>query len=455
MTKWINCLKEYNRNQRVWCVPKKGSRSYDKIMKCVKGDKNAFDKKKKFKIVEKFEDEEPRDIQDNPDLVTQMKRATINDVPEDVMNHIMGKYLGVADKAKLATVGVKVKMTDEEAKEADLNLSKYNTYMEVIDKVREIFSKRSVLTSMLYNMFKNKKTPKENDNRFAYYKYKMVEDYTDDILRFVNYEFINGFKMGRTNKINVYISLDENEGKFNVRKSYGSLKKYGKLESFYTNNEIYKLMKLPKLSKKIQEKHIKEFNKQFNVLNNNYKYYVNLIKVINKNILNTDYLNKVFRYAVIYDAVKKNYVKPGIKLSYDVDKINKKILNLDNLYNIYWNNLITTARDPIAIFRDGEFALNNKKSEEYNRIEYGKYDYPLIFNLNHKTNPFTEKDFIKMENDVKIIRNNLKDTDGYGGVRTITEYKKYIDNGLNVLMLSNTFDKNKIYDYYSKDFIRP
>ena len=118
MTKWIDCLKEYNRNKRVWCVARKGTRTYNKIMQCVNGDKNAFVKKKKFKVVEKFEDEKARDIQDNPDIVVQMKRATINDVPQEVMNNIMGSYLGIEDKANLASVGVKVKMSDEEAKEA-------------------------------------------------------------------------------------------------------------------------------------------------------------------------------------------------------------------------------------------------------------------------------------------------------------------------------------------------
>ena len=454
MTKWIDCLREYNRNQRVWCTPRKGTRSYAKVMQCVKGDKNAFVKKKKFKVVEKFEDEKPRDIQENPDIVLKMKRATINDVPDAVMNNIMGQFLDVKDKAKLASVGVKVKMTDEEKKEAKEKSYNYNKYMQVIDKVRELKYKQESLDNMLIGKLDKMKTPNkyDDDDRFSYEKMRLVERYIDRIRSVLQTYFIGPFKMGLSNKVDV---LPVIEGKFHIRRLYRTNEKYGKVELFYTNNEIYNMMKLPTLSKKTQEKNINEFDKKFNEYNKKYIYYVNLNNVLNKNILNTDYLNKVFRYAVIYDAVKKNFVKPGIKLSYDVDKINKKILNLDNLYNIYWHNLITTTRDPIAIFRDGEYALNNKKSEKYNRIEYEIYDYPLIFNLNHKKNPFTEKDFIKMENDVKIIRNNFKDTDGYGGVRTIIEYKKYIDDGLNVFMLTDTFDKNKIYDQYLEGFATP
>ena len=141
MTKWIDCLKEYNRNKRVWCVARKGTRTYNKIMQCVNGKKNSFVKKKKMKIVEKFEDEKPRDIQDNPDIVAQMKRVSINDVPQDVMNNIMGSYLGVADKANLANIGVKIKVTitDEEKRVKLLRtlIKKLNQSKNNLDKIFE------------------------------------------------------------------------------------------------------------------------------------------------------------------------------------------------------------------------------------------------------------------------------------------------------------------------------
>ena len=124
MTKWIDCLKEYNRNKRVWCTPRKGTRSYAKVMQCVSGDKNAFVKKKKFKIVEKFEDEKARDIQENPDLVVQMKRATINDVPDAVMNNIMGKFLNVKDKANFNQVSKNLNINYSKEEERRIILEK-------------------------------------------------------------------------------------------------------------------------------------------------------------------------------------------------------------------------------------------------------------------------------------------------------------------------------------------
>ena len=137
MTKWIDCLKEYNRNKRVWCTPRKGTRSYAKVMQCVSGDKNAFVKKKKFKIVEKFEDEKARDIQENPDIVVQMKRATINDVPDAVMNDVMGQFLNVKDKANLASVGIKVKLTDDE-EEKKQKINRIKLIHRVWDKIVKI-----------------------------------------------------------------------------------------------------------------------------------------------------------------------------------------------------------------------------------------------------------------------------------------------------------------------------
>jgi len=463
MTKWIDCLKEYNRNKRVWCTPRKGTRSYAKVMQCVSGDKNAFVKKKKLKVVEKFEDEKPRDIQDNPDIVVQMKRATINDVPQDVMNNIMGQFLDVKDKANLASVGVKVKMTDEEKEEAKEKSYNYNKYMEVIDNVRELKYKQESLDNMLIGKLDKIKTPNKYEDRFTYEKLKLVEVYIDRIRRFLQTYFIGPFKMGLSNKVDVLPVID---GKFHIRKSYRTLKEYGKLELFYTNSEIYNAMNLPNLSKNIQEKTINEFNEKFNEYNNNYPYYVNLIKVLNKNILNPTTINKVFRYAIIYSAVKGNYVKPNIKLSYNVDKINKKLLNLDNLSQyINWGSIITTnyGFDDVVKFKNGDKALQLSSQKEYinpygsnkynndkysyRRIEYDKTDYPLIFNLNHRSDPFTTKDFIKMENDVEKIRNNFKEDDIFKQ-KNIDKYKKFIDDKLSVFIEDEEFNNEKQHDQY-------
>lgn len=181
MTKWVDCLKEYNRNKRVWCVARKGTRDYKKIMNCVKGDKNAFveaKKKKKLKIVEKFEDEKPRNIQENPDLVVDMKRLTINDVPTDVMNY-MGQFLNTKDKAKLnqASKNIKVKYSKDD----------YIEYFKTaVDKWLENDIGQYINTLEMINATSIQSEVVENKINAYYKKYfKEVDKYNKRIINYI------------------------------------------------------------------------------------------------------------------------------------------------------------------------------------------------------------------------------------------------------------------------------
>ena len=448
MTKWIDCLKEYNRNKRVWCTPRKGTRSYAKVMQCVSGDKNAFVKKKKFKVVEKFEDEKARDIQDNPDIVVQMKRATINDVPDAVMNNIMGQFLDVKDKANLASVGVKVKMTDEEEEEAKEKSYNYNKYMEVIDYVRELVKNYTKLVNMR-KKYKSVERKLYNldfileSKGFTKFKLVLIDDYIKKLKDLIYKKFISGFKL--KGKIEPIFE----DGKFYIKKTDKK-----NVEKFYTNNEIYNLMNLPNLTLTTQKKNIGSFWLNYNRYMSNvangmrvkYIDYLNLLKSIDNDFLATNKLDKLFRYAVIYYAVKKGYVKSGIKLFYDVDTINKKIFNLDNvnLNNIEWDKLIRnkTLWDTKVVLlkseKDDIFSWVNVISKNPNLIETRKFhyflaNYPQIFNFTHKTDPFNETIIKKMEQDVKKIRQNFKDDDN----NDIKNYKKYIDDGEYFFTLPN------------------
>ena len=123
-------------------------------------------KDKKPKVVEKVEDEKPRDIQDNPDIVAQMKRATINDVPQDVMNNIMGSYLGIKDKANFNKVSKNLKINYSEKEK---NRAFYKQFEDITEKYREqtIFSFLSALDN-INNMGQN--ITRVNDVIGRYYK---------------------------------------------------------------------------------------------------------------------------------------------------------------------------------------------------------------------------------------------------------------------------------------------
>jgi len=444
MTKWINCLKEYNRNKRVWCTPRKGTRSYAKVMQCVSGDKNAFVKKKKLKVVEKFEDEKARDIQDNPDIVVQMKRATINDVPQDVMNSIMGQFLDVKDKANLASVGVKVKMTDEEAKEAERKSYNYSVYMELIDRYKDYYKNFKIFN----NKFKKIPEPDENEKSYFMWEYgKMWDDGYSNGLYKIKRHFRMGVKKkkGEKDKI-IEIDFDKDELTFYDTKDN---------KTYTTNQEIYNLMKLPLLSKKLQQQIIFEIDKSLSRKEGYEKNSLNLLKNIKKPLYTKEKIEKIMRFAVIYSS--GNLLNKNIKLNYNNDYINKNlILKTEEHPDNYplWHNLLenTYGREPVILkdkleVRSGK--VREWKSDYYvswRKISWNLYENIItIFNMNHSKDPFNENVINKMEEDVKTIRNNYRDgSDGeYYSTHdddTIKEYKKYIDDN------KTTFEDRKRED---------
>ena len=430
MTKWIDCLREYNRNQRVWCTPRKGTRSYAKVMQCVSGDKNAFVKKKKLKVVEKFEDEKARDIQENPDIVVQMKRATINDVPDAVMNNIMGQFLDVKDKANLASVGVKVKMTDKEAKEAERKSYNYSVYMELIDRYKDYYKNFKIFN----NKFKKIPEPDENEKSYFMWNYgRMWDDQYVNGLYKIKRHFRMGVKKKKSEKNKILeIDFDKDELTFYDTKDN---------KTYTTNQEIYNLMNLPHLSKKLQQKEIFEIDKSLSYREGYEKNSLDLLKNIKKPLYTKEKIEKIMRFAVIYSS--GNLLNKNIKLNYNNDYINKNLILKTEEHpnnNPRWNNLIenTYGRERV-ILRDKLLVYSGKyrewKTDYY--ISWRKISWNssiiTIFNMNHSKDPFNENVINKMEEDVKTIRNNYRDgSDGeYYSTHdhdTIKLFKKYIDD---------------------------
>ena len=164
MPSWIAALKTYNSRQPAWCIPRKGTDEYNKVRKIMNGEKTK--KPKILKPVDSFKKqddiyEEPRNIQRTPTAVINTKRATINDVPQDVMNHIMGTYLGVADKANLANIGVKIKVTITDEEKRVKQLKKLIQKLQAKNTLDKIFE--DLPTAKKYNSIINKYRSKIND----------------------------------------------------------------------------------------------------------------------------------------------------------------------------------------------------------------------------------------------------------------------------------------------------
>lgn len=430
MPSWIAALKTYNSRQPAWCIPRKGTDEYNKVRKIMNGEKTK--KPKILKQVDSFKKqddiyEEPRNIQRTPTAVINTKRATINDVPQDVMNNIMGKYLGVADKAKLAAVGVKVKMTDEEKEEADRKSYNYNVYMKLIDRYKNYYKN--------YKKFNDtfKKIPKPDEEAKSYYMWNYAKRWNDGYLNGlenIQRDFRMGVKKkkGEKNK-HLEIDYDKDELTFYDTKDN---------TTYTTNQEIYNLMKLPILSGKLQREKISNIKSSFSYVEGYEKNGLDfLLKNIKKPLYTKEKIEKIMRFAVIYSSVYLLKENSNLKLNYDVEYINKNLL-LDK--NPLWRNFLenTYGREKVVL-KDKLLVYSGKyrvwESDYY--VSWSKISWNTniikIFNMNHSKDPFNESVINKMEEDVKKIRNNYKDgTDGeyFSGhdSDSIKKYKKYIDD---------------------------
>ena len=429
MPSWIAALKTYNSRQPAWCIPRKGTDEYNKVRKIMSGEKTKKPKilkqvdsfKKQDDSFKKQDDiyEEPRNIQRTPTAVINTKRATIIDVPPDVMNHIMGKYLGVADKAKLATVGVKVKMTDEEKEEADRKSYNYKLYMNYIDRFKEYWDDYFYLTKYFNEIDK----PDEKDPLYFLYS---------DVRYYINsYSRTNILKLFRVDDKKKKgdkakdIIIDYNERKLTLIDRNDNNKVYK------TNEEIFSLMKLPLLSVALQRKSLREIDSDLkeqenpDMFNNAVFLVKNGFKNKNNPLYTEEKLQKIIRYAVIYDAIKeKQILKKNIKLNYDVEYINKNLL-LKKVVRTRgnWADLVSSRRQNYSILtyldyvsptpRMGDIALyiNNNlydykgKDFKHSWIAKPLYNqYVTIFNMKHKEDPFSNDVLKKMEEDVKKIK---------------------------------------------------
>jgi hypothetical protein len=382
-------------------------------MNCVKGDKKSFDKKKKFKIVEKFEDEEPRDIQDNPDLVTQMKRATINDVPPDVMNHIMGKYLGVADKAKLATVGVKVKMTDEEKEE------KKKLSAEYLEKIISWTDRQKII-----------------DNEA--FEYQMLKFYLK-IERWWEINNKNKIKKDIRNKMEKAIKLYDEFLKKNEYPYFSKLFKYyidknpiDKMRDYNLrkreeNNEYFKGSVYN--NKKPREINLIKLNKIAEEINDYFSTYLeNKIKISQVKI--NEYDDILIRCLLMHSIKNDDLVLKIAKKTYkDVDSMYKEKLSdndrLKKFYNLTDEIKLVSQNTHISVYQYVRDEINNDHAAQK------KYRQKYIRN---KLLPLTEEEYLSAfksmpKENRKILKNevNMWNIFKMKGVN-IKNYFRDIDN---------------------------